>query len=251
MSNFVLANQATAARRRVYFHLVDANDGLTAETGEAGGQPQISTNGAAWTNTGIGVLSAIGNGRYYADLTQAAVATAGDTIETRYKSSATAECPGDTVRVIAVDLDDATDLGLANLDVAVSTRAAAGATLSGSSPVLDGGDIEVVQGDDYFATQSRSLSWSSTGWPSLSSTGTVTLALTAKGLNGGTWTATPTAVTVGSSSQTVRVELASSDTSLFNLGDPAYSFDISATTTDGHKATLVRASVTVLEQYTT
>lgn len=42
-------------------------------TSEAGGQPQISTDGVVWTNTGIGTLTAIGNGRYYADLTQAAV----------------------------------------------------------------------------------------------------------------------------------------------------------------------------------
>lgn len=120
----VLANQATAAKRRVYLHLVDATDGMTPETGEAGGQPQISTNGGAWTNTGIGTLTAIGNGRYYADLTQAAVANAGDVIETRYKSANTAECPGDSVQVVAFDPDDAVDLGLSNLDAAVSSRLA-------------------------------------------------------------------------------------------------------------------------------
>lgn len=98
----VKANESTAARRRIYFHLVDP-DGITPVTGEAGGQPQISTNGGAWTNTGIGTLTAIGNGRYYADLTQAAVATAGDVIETRYKSATTAECPGDSVLVYTVD----------------------------------------------------------------------------------------------------------------------------------------------------
>lgn len=118
----VTANQATASKRRVYFHLVDATDGITAETGEAGGQPQISTNGGAWTNTGIGTLTSIGNGRYYADLTQATVGTAGDVIETRYKSSNTAECPGDSVQVLAVDLDNATSLGLSSLDATISSR---------------------------------------------------------------------------------------------------------------------------------
>lgn len=103
----VIANQATASKRRVYFHLVDVSDGLTAETGEASGQPQISTNGGAFTDTGIGTLTHLGNGRYYADLTQAAVATAGDTIQTRYKSANTAECPGDSVQVVAIDLDTA------------------------------------------------------------------------------------------------------------------------------------------------
>ena len=96
----VVAGETVAAKRRVYFHLVDVTDGITPETGEATGQPQISTNGAAWTNTGIGTLTAIGNGRYYADLTEAAVGTAEDHIETRYKSVNTAECPGDSVLVV-------------------------------------------------------------------------------------------------------------------------------------------------------
>jgi len=110
----VLANQATAAKRRVEFYCADATDGITAETGEAGGQPQISTNGAAWTNTGIGTLTAIGLGHYYADVTQAAVATAGNKIFIRYKSANTAECVVDFIRVVAVDLDSTT-LGLATL----------------------------------------------------------------------------------------------------------------------------------------
>ncbi len=128
MSIFVKANEATAAKRYVYFHLVDATDGMTAETGEAGGQPQISSNGAAWTNTGISVLAAIGNGRYYAELTQTAVLTAGTIIETRYKSANTAECPGDKVQVVGFDPstaysthDDPDPNGY--VDVAVSTRA--------------------------------------------------------------------------------------------------------------------------------
>ena len=129
MARLMLANQATAAKRRVYFDCRDATDGLTPETGEAGGQPQISTNGAAWTSTGIGVLVAIGNGRYYAELTQAAVATAGDVIETRYKSANTAETPGDSVQVVAFNPDDAALLGLSgfsslgNLDQTISSRA--------------------------------------------------------------------------------------------------------------------------------
>jgi hypothetical protein len=125
----MFANQATAAKRRVFFDCRDATDGLTPETGEAGGQPQISTNGGSWTNTGIGVLVAIGNGRYYAELTQSAVATAGDLIETRFKSANTVETPGDSVQVVAFNPDDAALLGLSgfsslgNLDQTVSSRA--------------------------------------------------------------------------------------------------------------------------------
>lgn len=118
----LLANQSTAAKRRVYFFCVDATDGITPETGEAGGQPQVSTDGAAWTDTGIGVLVAQGDGFYYAELTQAAVASVGVTITTKYKSVNTAMAPGTSVQVVAFDPDDVAALGLTNLDAAVSSR---------------------------------------------------------------------------------------------------------------------------------
>lgn len=136
MPILVHANEATAAQRRVYFDLRDATDGITAETGEAGGQPQISTNGAAWTNTGIGTLTDIGNGRYYADLTQAAVATAGDIVETRYKSANTAESPGDSVQVVAFDPADAVRLGLSSLPNAAADAA-------GGLPISDAGGLDL------------------------------------------------------------------------------------------------------------
>jgi hypothetical protein len=82
-------SESTAARRRVYFHLVDATDGMTPETGEASGQPQISTNGGSWTNTSA-TLTAIGNGRYYVELTSGELGTLGN-VQLRYKSANTAE----------------------------------------------------------------------------------------------------------------------------------------------------------------
>ncbi len=107
----ITKNEATASRRRMYFHLVNATDGMTPENGEAAEQPQISTNGGAWTNTGIGTLTLIGNGRYYADLTQAATnIAAGSRILTRYKSANTAEGIGDTAMIQAGD--QATELHL-------------------------------------------------------------------------------------------------------------------------------------------
>lgn len=144
---YVKADQATAARRRVYFDLRSIADGITPETGEAGAQPQISTNGGAWTNTGIGGLTAIGNGRYYADLTTGAVANAGDTISTRYKSANTVDSPGTTCRVVAFDPDDI-DSTLTNSHGSGSwqSSAAAGAgaksvtvtvTDSGANPIAD------------------------------------------------------------------------------------------------------------------
>lgn len=94
-------DEADAIRRRVYFHIVGANS-ITPAVDENGGQPQLSIDGDAWDDYGISTLTAIGRGRYYATI-DSAVLTAGAHLETRYKSTATAECPGDTVDVVAYD----------------------------------------------------------------------------------------------------------------------------------------------------
>lgn len=103
----IKANEASPVKRRVGFFLVDATDLFTPENGEAGGQPQISIDGGAWSNGGIGVLVLIGNGEYYATLQQASLIT-GRVIRTRFKSANTAECPGDTVQVTGWDPSDET-----------------------------------------------------------------------------------------------------------------------------------------------
>lgn len=103
MSREIKVNEAAAARRRVYFQLVSAADGMTPALAEAGSQPQVSTDGGSWTDAGIGPLVPIGNGRYYAELTQGAVSSTGAVLETRYKSGNTAECPGDQIVVVAAD----------------------------------------------------------------------------------------------------------------------------------------------------
>lgn len=82
-------SEDTAVRRRVYVHLVDATDGITPETGEAGGQPQINVNGAGFVNTSA-VLISNGFGAYYVELTAAELATLG-LFMVRYKSANTAE----------------------------------------------------------------------------------------------------------------------------------------------------------------
>jgi len=99
-------NESTAALRRVYFFCVDATDGQTPETGEDTGQPEISTNGGAFTSTGIGTLNTLGDGWYYAELTQAAVnGSIRDAIQPRYKSANTLEAFGTFVTVVAATPD--------------------------------------------------------------------------------------------------------------------------------------------------
>lgn len=97
--------QTTETAARMYFWLVDATDGLTSEVGEAGGQPDVSVNGAAWGTTGISTLTHIGNGQYYATVNLSTLGvSAGDTVIGRYKSANTAEAPS-LNELIAYEMD--------------------------------------------------------------------------------------------------------------------------------------------------
>lgn len=113
-------SEATAAQRRVYLHLVDATDGITAETGEAAGQSQISTNGAGFGNTSA-TLTAVGNGLYYIELTAGELGTVG-VIAIRYKSAATAEAQV-LAQVVPWDPYDAVRLGMTALPNAAAEAA--------------------------------------------------------------------------------------------------------------------------------
>lgn len=120
MSLVFQQSEATAAQRRFPVYLVDATDGLTPETGEAAGQPQISKNGAAFGNT-TATLTAIGNGAYYVELTAAELDTLG-MIVVRYKSAATAEF-NMHAQVVAHDVYDSVRLGLTALPNAAAEAA--------------------------------------------------------------------------------------------------------------------------------
>ena len=93
-------SESTAVRRYFYLHLVDAADGMTPETGESGGQPQISVNGAAFASTSA-TLTAVGNGLYYVALTTSELGNLG-VIVVRYKSANTAEFQA-VGQVVALD----------------------------------------------------------------------------------------------------------------------------------------------------
>jgi hypothetical protein len=101
MSIHVKQNETVAAKRRMYFHCVDGNDGMTPENGEGGGQPQLSIGGASWADSD-NTLVLIGSGRYYVELSASEVANT-CVIEGRYKSANTAEIPGTTIQIVAQD----------------------------------------------------------------------------------------------------------------------------------------------------
>jgi hypothetical protein len=77
-------------RRRVFFHLVDATDGITPEAGEAGGTPTISFNGRTPVNT-VNTLVAVdaSKGDYYLELAITEIAYPG-LLLLHYKSANTA-----------------------------------------------------------------------------------------------------------------------------------------------------------------
>ena len=85
-------NEQVAEKRRFYFKLVDATDKSTPESGENGGQPQISISGANYIGTDdtLIAISSGTNGSYYIELTIAEVSVAGNHL-VRYKSGNTAE----------------------------------------------------------------------------------------------------------------------------------------------------------------
>lgn len=80
-------------KRRIYLHLVDATDGITPETGEAGGRAKVSINGKAPANS-VSTLVAVDStnqpGTYYLELSPSELQFPGVVI-VRYKSVNTAE----------------------------------------------------------------------------------------------------------------------------------------------------------------
>ncbi len=80
MSQLMQLSEATAARRRVLFKLVDATDGFTPETGvdlTAAADVQISKNGGAFANRAGSAPTELAAGWYYYELTAAELDTVG------------------------------------------------------------------------------------------------------------------------------------------------------------------------------
>jgi len=156
--------------------------------------------------------------------------------------------------------------GVENLDAAISNLPTAAevwtsgtrtlTSVSGitvSSPLAaDGQHMEVVQGDDYANDDGRSFEWTSSSWPDLTGS---TIVWTYYNLKDTADTAvvSMTAPTVGSGSQTIRLELTAAVTKLMTDGVNRYVFDVQATLqTSGNIITLVdpQSTITVLKDRT-
>jgi hypothetical protein len=273
-ARLVFANQSTAANRRVYCQLVDVTDGMTPETGESGGQPQVSTNGAAWTDTGIGTLTHIGNGRYYADLTQTLVATAETWISVRYKSANTAEAVCTSVHVVGFDpslsplmptvagrtldvsatggagLDwsnvesQTSTVALTNTTIGTVTSVTSVSSVSGEtsivSPVGTGGLLTLTRCDDYYEADDTELSFTRDTWPSLASATSVTLTVRARSDDTVVFAVTDKVASrvTGAGDQTVVFEVGTANTCTLTPGRLTGKYDVQAVLSNGHIVTL-------------
>lgn len=112
-----------------------------------------------------------------------------------------------------------------------------------TSPVALSGDVEIVQGDDYSATDGRSLLWRDSGGTWLNLTGaTVTVAI-------GSWTKAGTVLDAGTSAQGVQLQLTAAETAALDVGRMACGVRATgAVGSGGRVATLVRATATVVRR---
>jgi hypothetical protein len=116
-------SEATAAQRRIFFHAVDATDGITAETGLTGAG-RISKNGAATAASTANITEIDSTnmpGRYYIELTATELDTLG-IIEFRFKAAACAEVVA-RGQVVPFDPYDAMRAGLTALPNAAAEAA--------------------------------------------------------------------------------------------------------------------------------
>jgi hypothetical protein len=116
-------SEGTAARRRIPIWLVDATDGLAAETGVTG-TPRISKNGAASAAATASITQVdITNmpGLYYLELTAGELDTLGHVLVS-FKTAATAQWHG-TVQVVDYDPYDTVRMGLTALPNAAAEAA--------------------------------------------------------------------------------------------------------------------------------
>lgn len=129
--------------------------------------------------------------------------------------------------------------GVEHLDADISSRAASGASVTVSSPVVDAGTIEVVKGDSYAASQSRAIDFTFSGVPDLSTADSLTLTVRSPDGN-------RLLEATGSdlSATQIRFELTSAQTGALNPG--SYFFDIQAVFPGSLRVTLARGDFSVL-----
>lgn len=118
-----------------------------------------------------------------------------------------------------------------------ATRLGSVGNITVVSPVMTGGDAQIVQGDAYESHDGRALTWRSDAWPDLGGAA-VTLIATSK-YDGRLYLNVSCTASIGS----VTCELSSAQTTAIPIG--GYRINIVAAYPDGHVVTLVAAEMTV------
>lgn len=124
----ILQGESVAARRRIPFFLASSVDGFTPVTGSVfvAADIQVSQDGAAEANS-AGAVTEVGGGLYYYEATALELATLGFLT---VRSALAGTLARAMVQVVAADVYDAADLGLTNLDAAVSSRSVPGSAMT-------------------------------------------------------------------------------------------------------------------------
>lgn len=143
-------------------------------------------------------------------------------------------------RTLTVDpLDAAVPGGYASGSAGAALGKLGPANVVLTSPVATDQTVRIVQGDDYYAADGRSIDFSSTTCPDLTDA-TPTLAVD----DGGDGLEVEgTVVNPGAATQSVRFELSAAQTAALRQG--RYSYDVSAALAGGHVATIVSGSMII------
>ena len=122
-------------------------------------------------------------------------------------------------------------------------------TTAMSAPVNSDDDVELVQGDTYSNTDSRSLQWDLTGFPDLTGA-TITMRARSRTMleQTGAILSVTGAVVTATGSQQVRIELTATNTSSLMPGTNQYEYEVGAALSGGNSITLIRGDMTVLRR---
>jgi hypothetical protein len=134
--------------------------------------------------------------------------------------------------------------------VKAKTDTLGGGPVTVTSPVAAGGDVTIIRGDDYLATDGRALEWTSTRWPDLTGA-----AIRFKYKSSESLVTITGSVVTPTGTAKVRVELAATDTSGLSVGENRFQpkiipFDLEAVLSDGSVVTLVQADMKVVPDAT-
>lgn len=211
------ARKKDSTTHPVPFFVTSTADHITGKTGLTP-TVTISKDGSTSFGAVAGAVTEMGSGWY----ALAGSSSDRNTLGTAVFHVAPSSCdPADfSISILAIDPFDA-NLGLTNLDATISSRAAAGTTVTFSGPVISTGVLAVVPGDDYYAADSRSYDPTYSGVPSLTGASSISLAVRLQGGGTNVFTATGSVL----SSTQLRFEFTSAQTAQL-AQDSTYDYQV-------------------------